>query len=202
MDDEAYQDEAGAFAPGAAAVVASMERKLLDNIGAFIMHAGDLSYACGVEMKWDYWMHTIAPVSSKVPYMVAVGNHEYDYLTGSERDPSGAAEPYIPPAHSAVYDDDSLGECGVPSARRFQMPRNGNKVPTDTPMMPPNQINDRLTCARDFEHAQVFWYSFEVGLAHFVVISLEHNVTSTSPQGQWLQADLIRVDRVSPPESQ
>jgi hypothetical protein len=33
-------------------------------------------------------MEAIQPVASSTPYMVAVGNHEYDYFKGWERDPS------------------------------------------------------------------------------------------------------------------
>lgn len=61
----------------------------------FIMHAGDLSYANGHPGVWDEFMDFIEPVASRVPYMVAIGNHEYDYDHGTNRDPSGAA-PYHP----------------------------------------------------------------------------------------------------------
>jgi hypothetical protein len=168
IDDVDYQNQAGAYAAGASAVVASMQRQLSDV--SFIAHIGDLSYACGVDTKWDYWMDTIKPLISKVPYMVSVGNHEYDYWHGARKDPSGAVSPYIP--NGLVYDDDSLGECGVPTSARFSMPETGNSV---------------------------FWYSFESGLAHFVMISLEHNISATSPQGLWLQKDLESVDRSNTP---
>jgi Purple acid Phosphatase, N-terminal domain/Calcineurin-like phosphoesterase len=41
-----------------------------------VMHAGDLSYANGVESTWDDYMRKIEPVAAYIPYMVAVGNHE------------------------------------------------------------------------------------------------------------------------------
>ena len=66
-------------------------------------HIGDLSYAVGVEPKWDYWMETVKPVMRQVPYMITVGNHDYSYLTGSERDPSGAAAyPFQDQPHRGV----------------------------------------------------------------------------------------------------
>ena len=45
---------------------------------------------------WDTFMDYIEPFAARVPYMIGVGNHEYDYGKGSERDPSGAAGPYEP----------------------------------------------------------------------------------------------------------
>ncbi len=36
------------------------------------------------------WLEMVQPVAAHVPLMIAVGNHEYDYLTrGTGRDPSG-----------------------------------------------------------------------------------------------------------------
>jgi phosphodiesterase/alkaline phosphatase D-like protein len=42
----------------------------------FLVHAGDLSYADGLESRWDTWGNMIQPLSSHVPWMVAAGNHE------------------------------------------------------------------------------------------------------------------------------
>lgn len=54
----------------------------------FVWHGGDISYAddsflhpgCAVkfcyEQTWDTYMNNIEPWASRVPYMVAVGNHE------------------------------------------------------------------------------------------------------------------------------
>ena len=38
---------------------------------------------------WDVWGELVEPISSKVAYMVTVGNHEYDHV-GLRPDPSGA----------------------------------------------------------------------------------------------------------------
>ena len=40
------------------------------------LHVGDLSYAVGHGFLWDMWGGIIEPVSSRIPYMVSVGNHE------------------------------------------------------------------------------------------------------------------------------
>jgi hypothetical protein len=54
------------------------------------------------------------------PSQVGVGNHEYDFTGSSERDPSGVSAPYHPPWGN--YGDESGGECGAMTARRFAMP--------------------------------------------------------------------------------
>jgi len=42
----------------------------------YLLHAGDLSYADGLEFVWDTWGRMIEPLSNHVPWMVAPGNHE------------------------------------------------------------------------------------------------------------------------------
>lgn len=63
---------------------------------------------------------------------------------------------------------DGGGECGVPTARRFRVPANGNGV---------------------------FWYSFETANVHVTMISSEHDPAPGSPMGEWLEEDLLGVDR-------
>ena len=41
-----------------------------------IFHIGDISYATGFLVEWDYFLHLISPVASRVSYMTAIGNHE------------------------------------------------------------------------------------------------------------------------------
>ena len=38
-------------------------------------------------------MTQIELTTSRVPYMVGIGNHEYDHITGGNKDPSGAEGP-------------------------------------------------------------------------------------------------------------
>jgi len=42
------------------------------------LHTGDLSYAGKNSFLWNSWFDIIEPIASRVPYMTAVGNHEYD----------------------------------------------------------------------------------------------------------------------------
>jgi len=44
-----------------------------------VMHVGDLSYADGTPSAWPTFMDLIEPVAKRVPYMIAIGNHEFDY---------------------------------------------------------------------------------------------------------------------------
>jgi hypothetical protein len=65
--------------------------------------------------------------------------------------------------------DASGGECGVPYRHRFPLPRSARDPQAAALSNPP------------------FWYSFDYGPAHFVVLSSEHRVDLDSPQYQWLE---------------
>jgi hypothetical protein len=157
-------------------VIASIEKDLMAPNGSSylaVLHVGDLSYAKGRQYIWDQFGPLIEPIASSLPYMVALGNHEYDYMSGGEgKDLSGAGKTngFHPPEGN--YKNDSNGECGVPAAKRFHMPDNGN---------------------------QMFWYSFEMGLVHHTVISSEHNFTKGSEMYTWLEKDLKQVNRQKTP---
>lgn len=133
-----------------------------------VLHVGDISYARGRTFLWDQFGAMVQPIASKLPYMVALGNHEYDYTSGGERDVSGAGATNGWHPAAGNYKQDSGGECGLPAAKRFHMPDNGN---------------------------QMFWYSFEMGLVHHTIISSEHDYSAESRMYKWLERDLASVDR-------
>jgi hypothetical protein len=136
-----------------------------------ILHVGDLSYGVGNGYIWDMWAAAIEPMAGNAAYMVSVGNHEYDYTgKGGVTDPSGLKQGWSPAWGN--YGNDSGGECGVPTHNRFKMPNNGNGV---------------------------FWYSFDHGLVHFVVVSVEHDFTPGSVLYTWMENDLKAVDRSKTP---
>ncbi len=58
-----------------------------------ILHIGDISYANGNGALWDTFMTQVQSIAAHVPYMVGIGNHEYDHETGGDKDPSGAPGP-------------------------------------------------------------------------------------------------------------
>ncbi|XP_064391290.1 uncharacterized protein LOC135339098 [Halichondria panicea] len=103
----------------AARVLTDIERG-----ASFILHIGDLSYATGIAYRWDEWMTLIEPLSSRVPYMVSVGNHEQCSTGDNKNNPSGNS--FHPTWGN--YRHDSGGECGMPTSKRFHMPDNGNGV--------------------------------------------------------------------------
>jgi hypothetical protein len=67
---------------------------------------------------------------------------------------------------------DSGGECGVATTRLLPQPVAAGQSPANQP-----------------------WWSYSVGLMHFVGLSSEHNYTVGSAQYKWLEADLQAVDR-------
>eukprot|EP00729_Bicosta_minor_P015403 gene15403-28678_t len=76
----------------------------------FVLHVGDLSYAVGRAHIWSEFGHQIAGIASVVPYMVAIGNHEYDF----------PGQPFTPKIFT--YGTDGGGECGLPYNARYHMP--------------------------------------------------------------------------------
>ncbi len=119
----------------------------------------------------------IGGIATQVPYMLGVGNHEYDHVAGGKNDPSNQGDNGsggVAGWHPAWgnFGDDSHGECGRPLHERFHMPDNGNSL---------------------------FWYSFDYGSVHIVMMSSEHDWTPGSPQYQWVEADLASVDRTKTP---
>lgn len=137
-----------------------------------VHHFGDLSYARGAAHIWDDWLHMISSFTVSIPLMVSVGNHEYDHTDGGQngKDPSGATEPGGYRPIWSNYGRDSGGECGVPTVNHFHMP-----------------LCDKCN--------GVFWYSFDYGSVHTVVISSEHDLTEGSQQHVWLLQDLKAVER-------
>ncbi|XP_044488172.1 probable inactive purple acid phosphatase 1 isoform X3 [Mangifera indica] len=92
--------------PGSISVVKAMTQEIDNGNVDSIFHIGDISYATGFLVEWDYFLNLITPLASRVSYMTAIGNHERDYIN------SGSV--YITP--------DSGGECGVPYETYFPMP--------------------------------------------------------------------------------
>ena len=168
-----YGDMGTSKPPGAQTTAMLVRKEVKENNVSLILHVGDLSYSMGVAYEWDKWMTLIEPYSSRVPYMINVGNHEQEHRSGGGKDPSHAPGVGFHPSWGN-YGDDSGGECGIPVYNRFHMPEswNGN---------------------------QPWWYSFEYGLVHFTVFSTEHNFTHGSPQHTWLSNELKSVNRSRTP---
>ncbi|CAF2896916.1 unnamed protein product [Rotaria sp. Silwood2] len=144
---------------------------MVDNITC-VLHMGDISYARGIGALWNAFMTQIGPIASRVPYMVVIGNHEYDHVTGGDKDPSGAPGPGGFRPSWGNYGYDSGNECAVPMVHRFRSPSNGNGL---------------------------FWYSFDVDPVHVLCYSTEHDFLPLSLQYAWIERDLSSVDRSRTP---
>lgn len=146
----------------------SRDIEAIGNKPALISHIGDISYARGYSWLWDNFFFQVEPVASKVPYHVCIGNHEYDW----------PSQPWRPEWSYSVYGKDGGGECGVPYSLRFNMPGNSSE-PTGTGAPATRNL----------------YYSFDMGVVHFVYISTETNFLSGSKQYEFLKNDLESVDR-------
>ncbi|XP_047319935.1 probable inactive purple acid phosphatase 2 [Impatiens glandulifera] len=144
----------------------------LGDVAAMISHVGDISYARGYSWIWDHFFTQIQPIAAKVPYHVCIGNHEYDW----------PSQPWRPTWANSIYGKDGGGECGVPYSLRFNMPGNSSE-PTGT----------RAPATRNL------YYSFNMGVVHFVYLSTETNFLPESNQYKFIKQDLESVDRNKTP---
>uniref|UniRef100_A0A453FQI2 Purple acid phosphatase n=1 Tax=Aegilops tauschii subsp. strangulata TaxID=200361 RepID=A0A453FQI2_AEGTS len=99
--------------PGSIAVTKAVAKEMQTGKVDSIFHIGDISYATGFLVEWDFFLHLIRPLASQVSYMTAIGNHERDY--------AGSGSVYVTP--------DSGGECGVAYESYFPMPAAGKDKP-------------------------------------------------------------------------
>eukprot|EP00475_Leptophrys_vorax_P014433 TRINITY_DN20779_c0_g2_i1.p1 TRINITY_DN20779_c0_g2~~TRINITY_DN20779_c0_g2_i1.p1 ORF type:complete len:627 (+),score=140.30 TRINITY_DN20779_c0_g2_i1:486-2366(+) len=160
----------GWCALGSWALLQSLSKKIQNDprqVG-IVFNSGDLSYAVGRAYRWDMWMNEILPVAANAPYMVSLGNHEFNFYQQDFRPDWGS------------YWNDSDGECGLPTRMRF--------------LMPWNTSQDLIADAEEVLTSN-WWYSFNYGSIHFTVISMENNFTKDSPQYNWIVDDLSKVNR-------
>lgn len=150
----------------------SRDLEALGNKPSLISHIGDISYARGYSWLWDNFFHQIEPVASRVPYMVCIGNHEYDW----------PHQPWKPDWSEEVYGKDGGGECGVPYSLRFRMPGNSSQ-----------ETGTRAPATRNL------YFSFDLGVVHFVYFSTETNFLPGGKQYEFLKKDLESVNRTKTP---
>mmetsp|Transcript_63507 Transcript_63507/g.160212 ORF Transcript_63507/g.160212 Transcript_63507/m.160212 type:complete len:630 (-) Transcript_63507:223-2112(-) len=142
------------------------QRRGTDREPRMVVHFGDLAYAWSCGLTWELWQSQIEPIATRMPYMVSVGNHEYDHFGGDDKDPS-TSTPFRPTWGN--YGSDSGGECGVPMLNRF-------------PHAPPTGHS-------------IWWYTFSFANVQFVALSSEHDYMRGSEQWRWLEQTLKDVDR-------
>eukprot|EP00928_Gymnodinium_smaydae_P036992 TRINITY_DN25750_c0_g1_i1.p1 TRINITY_DN25750_c0_g1~~TRINITY_DN25750_c0_g1_i1.p1 ORF type:complete len:651 (+),score=59.57 TRINITY_DN25750_c0_g1_i1:15-1967(+) len=81
-----------------------------DSAIEIVLHIGDISYAVGYMAEWDNFFRQIYPVASKMPWMTAIGNHEFGW------------------SNSFYAAEDSGGECGVPYNAYFPFASQDDKT--------------------------------------------------------------------------
>ncbi|MED6212696.1 putative inactive purple acid phosphatase 27, partial [Stylosanthes scabra] len=82
--------------------------RLIEDLANYdmVFHIGNLPYSNGYLSQWDQFTAQVHEISSRVPYMIASGNHERDW-----------------PNSGSFYDTpDSGGECGVPAETMYYYP--------------------------------------------------------------------------------
>jgi hypothetical protein len=177
---------------------------------SLLLHAGDVSYARGYVSLWAAFHDLVEPVASRLPYMLAPGNHEIDWpaaLGGNDRFSAETGEagprskPPVPqggeaaekwraarggkPARDAF---DSGGECGVAYARRFAMPTAGVVLSSSS-----SSSSSFSSSSVDSNNADENkpWYAFDHGPnLRFVVFSTEHDFMPGSEQRAFLERAL------------
>lgn len=187
-----------------------------------IHHIGDLCYADGNDSIWNDWFNMIQPYASRIPYMVANGNHEYDHTLGGGmgKDPSGEDTEFgFQPEWDSTSFHSTGGECGVPISKRFAVPENGNSVFWYVSNIPSNNEGgggiEKMCCQDQYRPCSIYCimsrlmyaifcpllqrYSYDQSLVHTVVLSSEHNMTVGSRQYDWLEKDLMAVNRTITP---
>eukprot|EP00929_Paragymnodinium_shiwhaense_P032449 TRINITY_DN17977_c0_g1_i1.p1 TRINITY_DN17977_c0_g1~~TRINITY_DN17977_c0_g1_i1.p1 ORF type:complete len:613 (+),score=81.11 TRINITY_DN17977_c0_g1_i1:109-1947(+) len=171
---------------GGRLVLESMMRFEGDGLEAYdmLLVNGDLTYSCGESWLNEAWFTIMEPVASRMPMMVSIGNHEWDHSTAGW-------PPSSLPFAKAEYGEDSGGECGIPYRRRFQMPEGTSSIAAAHAAARKPQEAKPM----DFDA----WYSFDSGVVHIAVLSIEHDFSNGSTQHKWLDADLAAVNRTKTP---
>lgn len=110
------------------------------------------------------------PLSSALPFMATVGNHETNVAPGScfSTNPISQQGAWPGPTATNTYGDDSGGDGGLSTYVRYRAPSNGQGS---------------------------HWYSFDAGNVHFLHFSSEHDYRVGSPQRAFIERDLAAVDR-------
>ncbi|CAA3028887.1 probable inactive purple acid phosphatase 2 [Olea europaea subsp. europaea] len=93
-------------------------------------------------------------------------------------EPVASKVPYHPNWANGIYGEDGGGECGVPYSLIFHMLGNSSET-----------TGTRAPSTRNL------YYSFDVGVVHFVYFSTETNFFQGSKQYDFLKHDLVSVDR-------
>jgi hypothetical protein len=134
-----------------------------------VYHIGDLSYARGKDNVWNQFFAMIEPIASIIPWDVVPGNHD-------------------------MRNGDSSGECGLPMLARFETPSSQAAFPALSSL----SDSERCEGSFDFSEGNAYWWSVNVGHAKIITYSTDSNLTTGSPQREWLKKELEAANQ---PES-
>jgi len=152
-----------------------------------ILHIGDLSYALGHSASWDLFLNEISPLSSHIPYMTSMGNHDFNWgdIPEGYDGPLEDNDRVVALPGFGKHSPDSGGECGVPTARRFIMPVDGVSHAANTPEDDELQLHG--------------WYAFNQGPAAIIQLNSELPLDAKADQFHFLTAVLSKIDRSKTP---
>ncbi|CAN0341275.1 unnamed protein product, partial [Discosporangium mesarthrocarpum] len=194
------------------------EDPLLD----LVLHAGDLSYADCDQSRWDSFMRMLDPVASRLPWMVAAGNHEIEN-GGMGGRPFQAYEarftmPATAPAVQGLGCGAGGGLDGKGGAQSCGMGRPDEDEEGDMGLWGvEEEVGDArgeqagavegkgervYCCPSEWSGTYDFgnsFYSFDVGPVHVVVINPYTASGKDSIQYKWLAEDLDAADRLLTP---
>jgi len=143
---------------------------------SMILHAGDLSYADCDQQLWDSYGEMIEELASYTPWMVCPGNHEIEFNGTDYMNLFTAFEkryrmPYFKPAE--------FGDVIIKSEIN---------PTTGLPFCTPSIFQTEYNYGNSF-------YSFDSGFAHIIFLNPYTNSSPTSLQYNWLQNNLLYVNR-------
>jgi hypothetical protein len=142
-----------------------------------LLIAGDMSYANSIQPQWDNWFNLIQPIASRIPMMVAAGNHEIEC----------DAETFVP---FLAYEN------------RFYMPNRIQEAEIDA--VEERYRNGPWGCATPSDFLGKYdygnaYYSFDYGMIKTIVLSSYSDTRKGSIQYNWLIEELKSVDRKKHP---
>mmetsp|Transcript_27190 Transcript_27190/g.32973 ORF Transcript_27190/g.32973 Transcript_27190/m.32973 type:complete len:563 (+) Transcript_27190:35-1723(+) len=140
---------------------------------SLVMCAGDMSYADSNQTRWDKWFDLISPLGSRLPFMVAPGNHEEEC-------------------------DVVTKESFVAYENRFAMPkvRNAERGVTGVKRHLTDPVNRQCMNRYDYGNS---YYAFTYGTARIVMTNCFTNTTKGSFQYNFILDELQSVNRTVTP---
>jgi hypothetical protein len=158
----------------------TLENMSKDSFIEMILNVGDLSYADCNQTKWDTFGRLITKLANHIPWMIAPGNHEIEYINSTT--------PFY-----VAYEN------------RFKMPQI-QKAEIDFNFMSNTNLlsiikNQKCTPSEyisSYNYGNSF-YSFNAGLSYIIVLNPYTQTNHESKQYKWLECELNKIDRKTYP---